>query len=80
MVKELKNGQKIVGVKQLRKGLKDNTLRAVFLTCDGDPGLTEPLEKLATTAGVPVYWVDTMSQLGHACGIDVGASSAALLK
>ncbi len=80
MLKQLKNGKKVVGLKQLKKALRDETALAVFLAKDGDPKMVEPMEATCQEAGVEVIWVDTMTALGQACSIDVGASCAALVK
>ena len=75
MLEELKTGSTVVGLKQLRKVLKDGTVQKVFLARNAEPRLVEPIEE----KNVPCIWVDTMAQLGTACGIDVGAAAAALL-
>lgn len=79
MLEELKTGSIIVGLKQLRKALKIGTAQKVFLARNADPRLVEPIEALCREQGVPCIWVDTMAQLGTACGIEVGAAAAALL-
>ena len=80
MLRELMNTPKVVGVKQLRKALGRGEIRRVFLADDADPAVTEPVEALALEQGVPVTRVETMKELGRACGIAVGASAAGLLK
>lgn len=79
MINELKSGKKVVGIKQLRKALKNGTAKTVLLARDADPRLVGPIEELCSTLGVQCQWVETMSELGDACGIDVGASAAAVL-
>ena len=72
------SGTKIVaGTKQLRKALLAGRARHVFLAQDADPGLTEPIEALCREHSVQYTWVPTMTQLGSACGIEVGAAAAA---
>ena len=51
--------------------------RYVFLARDADPGLTEPIEALCRERSVQYAWVPRMSELGSACGIEVGAAAAA---
>ncbi len=80
MLVELRTKNKVVGIKQLRKALQENRAQKVFLAQDADPKLTEPLEAQCGEAGVPVETVPTMLELGEACGIQVGAAVAALLK
>lgn len=79
MLEELKTGSTVVGLKQLRKVLKDGTVQKVYLARNADPRLVTPIETLCQEKNVPCIWVETMAQLGTACGIDVGAAAAALL-
>lgn len=80
MLKELRSGAKVVGMKQLRRAIRENRVRQVFLAADADPMMTAPLRALCREAEVPVTDVPTMRELGQACGISVGASSAGLLR
>lgn len=76
---ELRNHRFIVGKKQLRKALLRGGVRRVFLALDADPAVTGPLADLAQQTGTEIDWVDKMTDLGRACGIDVGAAAAATL-
>ena len=67
----------VVGARQLRKALLAGRARYVFLARDADPGITEPIEELCREHSVQYTWVPTMTQLGSACGIEVGAAAAA---
>ena len=70
---------KVVGVKQSRKAIREGRATQVYLACDADPAITEPLEQSCREAGIPVDCEHTMAQLGQACRITVGASVVALL-
>ena len=67
----------VVGAKQLKKALKNGNARRVFLACNADPAITEPIAALCQLNKVDVAWVRSMTDLGHACGIEVGAAAAA---
>ncbi len=67
----------IVGARQLRKALARGSVDRVFLARDADTALTLPLEQLCQRSGVDCIWIEKMSDLGRACGIDVGAAAAA---
>jgi large subunit ribosomal protein L7A len=67
----------VVGSKQLRKALVNGRARYVFLAENADPCITEPMEALCIQNHVAYHWVPTMSELGNACGIEVGAAAAA---
>ncbi len=72
------SGKKVVvGVKQLRKALASGTASRVYLAKDADPAITEPIIIWCKLHNVEVAWVRSMTDLGHACGIEVGAAAAA---
>ena len=70
----------VVGAKQLKKAVKAGRARYVFLAENADPAVTEPLEALCAANHIQITWVRSMAELGHACGIEVGAAAAAVLK
>ena len=80
MLTELAAHNKVVGVKQLKKALRDGAAQKVFVAEDADPKLTDPICESCQSAAVPVESVPTMAELGKACGIEVGAAVAALLR
>lgn len=80
MLSELKQGAKVVGVKQTRRAIDDGRAARVFLAQDADPALTAPVETLCAEKGIPVERVAQMKELGSACGIAVGSAVAALLR
>ena len=79
MLDTLKDIPRVVGVKQLRRALERGQAAEVYLSRNADPALTAPLEELSRRLGVPVVWVQTMQELGAACGISVGAAAAGRL-
>ncbi|AVQ38202.1 ribosomal L7Ae/L30e/S12e/Gadd45 family protein [Clostridium botulinum] len=79
MIDRLK-GNKVVGVKQTVKALKNNTVKALYVSKDADESLIKPLIELAEENSIDIINVDTMKELGRLCGIDVSAATAALLK
>ena len=44
MLKELRAKDKVIGVKQSRRAIRDGRAQQVFLAVDADPVLTEALE------------------------------------
>ena len=77
-VSEMLSGRSfVVGAKQLKKALKNGTAHRVFLACNADPAVTEPIAALCKQNHVDFAWVRSMTDLGHACGIEVGAAAAA---
>ncbi len=77
---DIDQGKIVVGAKQLRKALNAGRAQRVYLACNADPAITEPIEALCRAAQVQCTWVDTMQDLGKACGIEVGAAAAAAVR
>ena len=65
----LKSASRVMGIKQVSKAVK----RA-------DERVIKPLQILCREQDVPVEHAATMADLGNACGIEVGAAAAAVLK
>ena len=79
MLEELSAENKIVGIKQLRKALAEGRVKKVFVACDADPRLTEPVIVQCAEQQITVETVPTMRQLGAACSISVDAAAAAIV-
>jgi len=77
MLSELEHGEKVAGAKQVRRALKGGRAKALYAAWDADGAITTPLVEQAQELGIPVHWVDTMAELGRACGLAVGAAVAA---
>ena len=76
---DLSERKTVAGAKQIRKALASGRAQKVFLASNADPALTEPLLTLCKEKAVPCVWVQTMSALGQACGIEVATAAAAVL-
>ena len=79
MISELASQEKVIGVKQSRKAIRDGRAKRVYLAVDADPAITDPVAAGCEKAGIPVETGHTMAQLGQACHITVGASVVAVL-
>ncbi len=77
MLAELADRKIVVGTKQLRKALKSGKATYVFLAENADPAITQPIEAMCQRLDVKYAWIHSMLELGHACGIEVGAAAAA---
>jgi len=71
---------KVVGTKQVLKALEGNTAKKVFVAEDIDPDLRAKLINAASAANCDLCSIQSMKELGKACGIQVGAAAAAILK
>ena len=79
MIAELGSQEKVIGAKQSRKAIREGRARQVYLACDADPAITDPVAQSCAQAGIPVDVSHTMAQLGQACRITVGASVVVVL-
>lgn len=80
MLLKLTTGKKTVGVKQVKRALNSHEVEAVFIAMDADKKITDQIIQICKEKGVEVFQVDNMKKLGDACGINVNAATAALLK
>ena len=60
MLTELKQGSKVVGVKQTKRAVNDGKAARVFLAEDADPRVTAPVEALCAEKQIPVERVPQM--------------------
>ncbi|SDW89662.1 large subunit ribosomal protein L7A [Marininema mesophilum] len=70
----------VIGAKQTKKAIEQGKAEEVLIARDADERLTTALSTLCRNHGIAVVYVDSMKELGRACGIDVGAATAAVLK
>ena len=72
--------KRVVGTKQLLRALDEDKVARAFVAKDADLLLTKRVVDRCYDKNIPCTQVDTMEQLGRACGIDVKAAAAGLLK
>ncbi|MEX1030044.1 MAG: 50S ribosomal protein L7ae-like protein [Paenibacillaceae bacterium] len=68
-----------IGTKQTTRMVELGQALEVFVARDADPRITLKIINLCKKMGVKVTYVDSMKQLGKACGIEVGAAMAAVV-
>jgi len=68
----------IIGTKQTMRALNNGEIAEVFIAEDADRIVTEPVVTLAKKLNIPYCRVPSMKELGIACGIEVGTSTAAI--
>ena len=79
MITELASQEKVIGVKQSRRAIREGRAKRVYLAVDADPAITDPVAESCHEAGIPVETGHTMAQLGQICRITVGASVVAVI-
>ena len=78
-MEEHSEAKKVVGIKQVKKAVREGRALQVILADDADPALLAPLEDACAAAGIRPEYVPYMKELGKACGISVGAACAAVI-
>lgn len=77
--KVLQSGKLSIGTKQTLRTVELGKATEVYVAKDADPRITIRIINLSRKMGVKVTYVDSMKQLGKACGIEVGAAMAAIV-
>lgn len=72
--------RRTVGTKQTAKALERGEVKVVYLAEDADERVIRDIKNMSLKHQIPIVYIDTMIELGKACGIEVGAASAAILK
>lgn len=80
MISKLIDHDKIVGAKQVKRALENEEIQIVFIAEDAEGNVTDEIAQTCNNKDIQVVYVENMRQLGDACGIDVNAAVAALIK
>jgi len=70
----------VIGKKQTLRALSKNEVSIVYVSEDADTFVTKPIIEVCTNQNIEIIYFDNMRELGKACGIDVNAAAAAVLK
>lgn len=73
-------GNKLIGIKQCTKSIKNGTGTVLYVAKDAEINLTKSLTDLAIEKNVKIIYIDTMKELGKMCSIDVKASAVLTLE
>ncbi|WP_181351057.1 50S ribosomal protein L7ae-like protein [Thalassobacillus sp. CUG 92003] len=68
----------VIGMKQTLKAMKNGEVEEVLVADDADQAIKDKVMNVADQLQIPVKQVDSMKQLGRACGIDVRAATVAI--
>jgi len=80
-MQELKASHKrIVGLKQTIKAIRNGTAKKVYVAEDAENFIKQSVLSACTDKKLQIIYVNNMKELGDACGIDIGASTAAIIK
>ncbi len=79
-LQELKTSRnRIVGLKQTIKVVRNGTAKKVYLAEDADDFIKQSVLSACVDSNMQVIYVNSMKELGGACGIGIGASTAAIV-
>ena len=72
--------QRVVGTKQLLRALDEGKIAHAYVAKDADLLLTKRVVDRCYDMNIPCTQAESMEKLGRACGIDVKAAAAGVLK
>lgn len=78
--KGLQDAHVRIGTKQTVKTVEMGQAAEVFVAKDCERRLISKIAALCDSHDVKITYVDTMIELGKACGIEVGAAMAVIVK
>jgi len=70
--------KKTVGFRQTLKAIQKGQARAVYVAMDADRRVIDPVIRVCQARGIPLIQVESMRELGSACGISVNCATAAV--
>lgn len=76
----LVTSSRVVGLKQTLRAINNQEVSEVYLAVNADDYIRKSVEKACSENDLKLIRVETMKELGSACGIDREASTAATLK
>jgi len=69
----------IIGLKQTLKAIQGDKAIKVYLATDADEFIKRSIAEACAQKNLETIYISTMRELGEACGIDIGASTAAVI-
>ncbi|MDI6812577.1 MAG: ribosomal L7Ae/L30e/S12e/Gadd45 family protein [Desulfitobacteriaceae bacterium] len=76
-LKHTKN--KTIGIKQTQRALEKGIVSKVYVARDAEAQVLKPIIELCRNKQIACIEVGSMTELGKACGIEVGAAVAAVM-
>ena len=80
MLEKLRNSDKVVGTRRLVRAVLAGEISQVYLAKYADLFIVRQVKEACNQANVRIFEVDTMKELGEACGVDVKTASAGIRK
>jgi len=73
------NSNKVIGLKQVLKFGKQNSLKMIYLATDADFMVRDQIIALANNNQIPIHPVASKRKLGRHCGIEVSAACVGII-
>ena len=80
MLEKLRNAAKVVGTRRLLRAIQNGEIEEAYVARDADLFIIRQVREACSAAGVRMVEVDTMKELGQACGVEVKTASAGIRK
>ena len=80
MLEKLKNAAKVVGTRRLLRAIQNGEIAEAYVARDADLFILRQVRDACNAAGVRMVEVETMKELGQACGVEVKTASAGIRK
>lgn len=74
------NKKIVIGKKQTLRALENNEAEKIYISKDADLHVTKAIADECKKQNIEIIYFNTMKELGLACGINVNAAAAAVLK
>lgn len=72
--------KKTIGSKQTLKAVERGQAKVVFIARDADAHVVDPIKLACREKKIEIVEVDSLKELGRACGIEVGCASASIIE
>ena len=80
MIEKLNDSLKVVGTRRLLRAIGAGEISVAYIARDADLYIVRQVRQACNEAGVRMVEVETMKELGQACGVEVKTASAGLKK
>ncbi len=80
MLEKLNDSLKVVGTRRLLRAIGAGEISVAYIARDADLYIVRQVRQACNDAGVRMIEVDSMKELGQACGVEVKTASAGLKK
>ena len=80
MFEKLKNASKVVGTRRLLRAIQAGEIETAYIANDADLFIVRQVKQACNETGTRLVEVDSMKELGQACGVEVKTASAGIRK